>query len=141
MPAGTKIDYILTARDAAARTLTDDYRAQISANLSNSASSAASALVGAGGKATSAAVAVNLVSVRPDGRGHLQALPTLQAPVGEFSNLNIDAPEQVRANIAIVPVGHNGSISIRASPMACRRSGSATRWSSTSRAVRCAVIL
>lgn len=61
------------------------------------------------------AVAVNIVSVRPDGRGYLQAFPTLRAELGSYSNLNTDGPGQVRANFAIVPIGDGGRISIYSS--------------------------
>ncbi|MCB0966839.1 MAG: S8 family serine peptidase, partial [Ilumatobacter sp.] len=58
------------------------------------------------------AVAVNIVSVGADRASHVQALPTGRAPLGAFSNLNIDRAGQTRANFAIVPVGDGGSISI-----------------------------
>lgn len=61
------------------------------------------------------AVAVNLVAVRPEGRGYLQALPTLRAGIGSYSNLNTDAPGQVRGNFAIVPIGAGGRLSIYSS--------------------------
>lgn len=62
------------------------------------------------GEAT--AVAVNIVSVGPDRRSHVQALPTFAATLGGYSNLNVDQPGQTRANFAIVPIGRDGSISL-----------------------------
>lgn len=61
------------------------------------------------------AVAVNIVAVQPDGSGYLQALPTLRAGIGSYSNLNTDGPGQIRANFAIVPIGDNGRVSIYSS--------------------------
>jgi hypothetical protein len=58
------------------------------------------------------AVAVNIVSVGADRPSHVQAMPTLRATLGGYSNLNIDRAGQTRANFAIVPVGEDGSISI-----------------------------
>ncbi len=58
------------------------------------------------------AVAVNLVSVEADRPSYLQALPTNGAMLGGYSNLNIDAAGQTRANFAIIPVGADGSISV-----------------------------
>ncbi len=58
------------------------------------------------------AVVVNAVSVEADRPGFLQILPTGRAAPGTYSNLNTDAPGQIRANFAIVPVGDDGMISI-----------------------------
>jgi hypothetical protein len=58
------------------------------------------------------AVAVNLVTVGPDRPSFVQALPTLHAQLGGFSNLNADGPGQNRANFAVIPIGADGSISI-----------------------------
>lgn len=58
------------------------------------------------------AVAVNLVSVEPDRPSYLQAIPTNAAELGGSSTLNIDTAGQTRANLTIVPVGADGSISI-----------------------------
>lgn len=58
------------------------------------------------------AVAINLTVVDAPTPGFVQALPTLRAAVGAFSNLNIDAPHQTRPNLALVPVGVNGSIQV-----------------------------
>ena len=58
------------------------------------------------------AVVVNIVSAAADRRSHVQAFPTGSAELGAFSNLNIDRPGQTRANLAVVPVGDDGSISI-----------------------------
>lgn len=61
------------------------------------------------------AVAVNLVTIAPDRPSFLQLLPTGQAEIGAYSNLNADAAGVVRANFAIVPVGDDGSITIYSS--------------------------
>ncbi len=58
------------------------------------------------------AVAVNIVTVQPDGVGYLQALPTLEADLGSYSNVNTDGAGQTRSNFAIVPIGDGGRISI-----------------------------
>ncbi|NNE10846.1 MAG: S8 family serine peptidase, partial [Ilumatobacter sp.] len=58
------------------------------------------------------AVALNLVSTGADRPSFVQALPTGAGTLAGFSNLNIDAPGQTRANFAIVPVGDDGSISL-----------------------------
>lgn len=58
------------------------------------------------------AVAVNITAVEFGGPTFVQALPTLAAPVGAYSNLNLDGPGQTRANLAIVPVGAGGAISL-----------------------------
>lgn len=61
------------------------------------------------------AIAVNAVSVGAAAPGYLQLLPTGQALPGAYSNVNIDAAGQVRANFAVVPVGDGGSVSVHAS--------------------------
>jgi Subtilase family len=58
------------------------------------------------------AVAVNITAVDVDRPAFVQALPTLAARLGGFSNLNLDAAGQTRSNFAIVPVGAGGSISL-----------------------------
>ena len=58
------------------------------------------------------AVVANLVTVAPDRWSYIQALPTRQASLGGYSNLNADGADQVRANLAIIPIGDDGSISI-----------------------------
>lgn len=58
------------------------------------------------------AVAVNVISVDPDRPSHVQLLPTRSAALGGFSNLNIDRAGQTRANMAVVPIGEGGAISI-----------------------------
>lgn len=58
------------------------------------------------------AVAVNLTLAGSTRTGYGQALPTLAATVGAFSNFNLDAVGQTRPNFAIVPVGQGGAISI-----------------------------
>jgi hypothetical protein len=60
------------------------------------------------------AIAVNLTAVDFDGPGFVQALPTLSAEVGGFSNVNIDTAGQTRANFGIVPIGADGAISLYA---------------------------
>jgi hypothetical protein len=57
------------------------------------------------------AVAINITVTQPDRASFAQVLPTLAAPIGGFSNLNLDAAGQTRANFAIVPLSA-GSISI-----------------------------
>ena len=66
---------------------------------------------------------------RPDDRGHgrrrehrrgparsaeltCRCCPTLGAPLGGYSNLNVDTGGQTRANFAIIPVGADGAISL-----------------------------
>ncbi len=58
------------------------------------------------------AVAVNITAVANERPGVVQAIPTLRAALGGYSNLNVDAADQARANFAIVPIGENGSISL-----------------------------
>ena len=58
------------------------------------------------------AVVANLVTVDPDRPSYLQALPTRQAALGSYSNVNTDAAGQTRANLAIIPVGDDGTISV-----------------------------
>ena len=58
------------------------------------------------------AVVANLVTVDPDRPGYLQSLPTFPAALGGYSNVNADAAGQTRANLAIVPVGIDGTISV-----------------------------
>jgi hypothetical protein len=58
------------------------------------------------------AVAVNVTAVGFDRPAFVQALPTLAATLGGFSNVNTDAAGQTRSNFAIVPVGSGGSISL-----------------------------
>src|SRR5690606_460393 len=57
-------------------------------------------------------VALNIVSVRPDRRSFVQALPVWQSAVGGYSNLNADAAGQNRANFAIVPLAADGTIGL-----------------------------
>lgn len=61
------------------------------------------------------AVAVNVAAVDVPRAGFLQLLPTGQAAIGSFSNVNTDGVGQTRANLAIVPLGDDGSISVHAS--------------------------
>jgi hypothetical protein len=58
------------------------------------------------------AVAVNITAVEFQGPAYVQALPTLAAALGGHSNVNIDTAGQTRANLAVVPVGAGGSISL-----------------------------
>ena len=58
------------------------------------------------------AVAVNVTAVGIDRPSYVQALPTLEAAVGAYSNINLDQVGQTQANFAIVPVGSGGSISL-----------------------------
>lgn len=63
--------------------------------------------------ADATAVAVNITVTQTDRPSFAQALPTLAAPIGGFSNVNLDAPGQTRANFAIVPLSA-GSMSVYA---------------------------
>lgn len=58
------------------------------------------------------AVAVNVVTVRPDRRSYVQALPLWQAALGGYSNLNADGPGQNRANFGIIPIADDGTIAL-----------------------------
>lgn len=58
------------------------------------------------------AVAVNVTAVDVERPTFVQALPTWRAAVGGYSNINTDQPDQIRANMAIVPIGDGGSISL-----------------------------
>lgn len=58
------------------------------------------------------AVAINVTVTESDRPSYLQVLPTLEAGVGAFSNVNIDGPGQTRSNFAIVPLSTDGSISV-----------------------------
>jgi hypothetical protein len=58
------------------------------------------------------AVALNITAVGIDQPAFVQALPTLEAAVGGYSNINLDRAGQTQANFAIVPVGSGGSISL-----------------------------
>lgn len=58
------------------------------------------------------AVALNVALVDAEGPGWLQVLPTSEATVGAYSNINTDGPHQTRANFVIVPVAADGSISL-----------------------------
>jgi Subtilase family len=60
------------------------------------------------------AVAVNVTIAGAGRPGYGQALPTYSAAVGAFSTFNVDAAAQNRPNFAVVPVGHDGRISIYA---------------------------
>ena len=68
----------------------------------------------AGVPAGATSVALNIVSVRPDRRSFVQALPVWQSAVGGYSNLNADTAGQDRANFAIVPLGADGTIGLYA---------------------------
>ncbi|MGZ4739631.1 MAG: S8 family serine peptidase, partial [Ilumatobacteraceae bacterium] len=57
------------------------------------------------------AVAVNITSTDAVGPYYVQALPTLGGTLATFSTINVAAPQQIRPNFAIVPIGQ-GSISI-----------------------------
>ena len=60
---------------------------------------------------TATAVAVNVTSTDAASQFYVQALPTLGGSIGAFSTINVAAPDQIRPNFAIVPLGQ-GSISI-----------------------------
>lgn len=59
-----------------------------------------------------AAAVLNVTVVGPRGPGYVQLLPTGRAEPGAFSNLNVDAVGQIRANLAIAPLGDGGRVSI-----------------------------
>jgi len=61
--------------------------------------------------ANATAIAVNVTSTDSLSRFYVQALPTLAGTIGDFSTVNIAAPNQIRPNFAIVPLGQ-GSISV-----------------------------
>lgn len=69
--------------------------------------------LGAHVPADATAVAVNITVTQVDRPSFAQALPTLAAPIGGFSSVNLDAPGQTRANFAIVPLSA-GSMSVYA---------------------------
>ena len=58
------------------------------------------------------AVALNVAVVDAEGPGWLQVLPTGEATVGAYSNVNTDGPHQTRANFVVVPVAADGTISL-----------------------------
>jgi len=58
------------------------------------------------------AVVVNVVSVGALANGFVQAYPYLEASNGSTSTLNISTPGPARPNLAIVPAGVDGKISI-----------------------------
>ena len=58
------------------------------------------------------AVAVNITATDVDQPAYVQALPTWRASAGGYSNINTDHPAQTRANLAIVPIGDGGTISL-----------------------------
>jgi uncharacterized protein YkwD len=66
-----------------------------------------------GAPAGAVAVAVNLTAIQPDAAGHLQAYPGSVTQRPQVSNVNF-APGEVRPNSAIVPVGPDGTIQLRA---------------------------
>jgi hypothetical protein len=61
--------------------------------------------------ANATAIAVNVTSTDSLSPFYVQALPTLAGTIGDFSTVNIAAPNQIRPNFAIVPLGQ-GSISV-----------------------------
>jgi hypothetical protein len=67
---------------------------------------------GANGVAANAtAVAVQLTATGNDGPGYVSALPS-GGTVGLTSNLNLDTANETIANMAIVPIGPDGSITV-----------------------------
>jgi hypothetical protein len=66
----------------------------------------------AGVPVTATSVAVNIVTVAPDRRSFVQALPLWQSTLGGYSNLNTDGAAQNRANFAIVPIAADGTIAL-----------------------------
>jgi hypothetical protein len=66
----------------------------------------------AGVPATATSIAANIVTVSPDRRSFVQALPVWQSAVGGYSNLNADTAGQNRANFAIVPIAADGTVGL-----------------------------
>ncbi len=58
------------------------------------------------------AVVLNVTSVGAAVPEFVQALPTLRSTIGASSTLNITSTGQIRANMAIVPVGENRSVTL-----------------------------
>lgn len=58
------------------------------------------------------AVSVTVTGTEASGPGFLQAFPTGGATPGSSSNVNLTAPGVTVANLAVVPVGADGSISV-----------------------------
>ena len=58
------------------------------------------------------AFALNVTLVDATDPGFVQALPTSRAAVGDSSTINIDAPGATTANLAIVPVGRDGRVTL-----------------------------
>jgi hypothetical protein len=61
------------------------------------------------GEATS--VALNVTAIDASW-GYVQVFPTGIGAVGTSSNLNIERPGQIVANLAVVPIGHGGRVTI-----------------------------
>jgi hypothetical protein len=64
------------------------------------------------GIAGATAVAVSIVSIDSVTAGYVQALPTMMGRLAESSNLNVTGSAQIQPNLAIVPVGAAGSITL-----------------------------
>jgi hypothetical protein len=58
------------------------------------------------------AVVVNLTATEATAAGYVQAVPIGLAAIGSSSNLNLERPGQTVANLAVVPVGAGGAISL-----------------------------
>jgi len=66
----------------------------------------------AGIPADATAVVVNLTATEAAGPGFVQALPTGSGGIGTASNLNLERVGQTIPNLAVVPVGAGGRISL-----------------------------
>jgi hypothetical protein len=62
----------------------------------------------------SSAVALNLTAIQPDGYGFVRLYPCGSAGAGEISSINL-APDEVRANTVVTPVGTNGMVCVQSS--------------------------
>ncbi len=58
------------------------------------------------------AVAINVTDTGSHQPGYIQAFPTLRAPVGGASTLNMSSVGQVLPNFTLVPIGQDGKISV-----------------------------
>ncbi|MBI5087974.1 MAG: S8 family serine peptidase [Actinobacteria bacterium] len=64
------------------------------------------------GVAGATAAVVSIVSTDSVAPGYVQALPTLMGGLGTSSTLNVASSSQVQPNLAVVPIGANGSITL-----------------------------
>jgi hypothetical protein len=70
-------------------------------------------ITGVGGvPAGATAVVLNVTVTGATGPGYVQVFPTGQATIGDSSNLNVESAGQTIPNLAVVPVGSGGKVSI-----------------------------